>query len=418
MSSVGTLDSSASMTSFPTSPRARPRSSSRDRPARARAFWPRPFTLARPDETPPFVKVSCAALPENLLESELFGYRKGAFTDARRDKPGRIAAANGGTLFLDEIGDVPLSVQVKLLGFLQDREYEPLGANRPVRADVRVIAATNRNLTQIVKEGRFREDLFYRSDHAPTRIGKKNLVNNFCIATPGNEVSCMKCHAGYGWSDQQFDFSDRENIDCLVCHEHAGTYVKGPAGMPMNDTDLTAVARSVGTPTRDNCLGCHAYGGGGQGVKHGDLDSSLNHPPDEEDVHMSRYGFLCVDCHEAPDHRIHGRAFSVSVGGPGGVSCADCHTTPKHADARIDAHLSSVACQSCHIPTFARSLPTKAYWDWSKAGDPTRAEDPHTYLKIKGESSRPADSTTQGTSSAMPFGSAPRVRATAPRVTV
>jgi PAS domain S-box-containing protein len=109
-----------------------------------------------------FVKVSCAALPENLLESELFGYRKGAFTDARRDKPGRIAAAQGGTLFLDEIGDVPLSVQVKLLRFLQDREYEPLGANQAVRADVRVIAATNRNLGQRIEEGRFREDLFYR----------------------------------------------------------------------------------------------------------------------------------------------------------------------------------------------------------------------------------------------------------------
>jgi PAS domain S-box-containing protein len=115
-----------------------------------------------PRKDGPFIKTSCAALPENLLESELFGYRKGAFTDARQDKPGRIAAAQGGTLFLDEIGDVPLSVQVKLLRFLQDREYEPLGDSRPVRADVRVIAATNRNLSQLVKEGRFREDLFYR----------------------------------------------------------------------------------------------------------------------------------------------------------------------------------------------------------------------------------------------------------------
>ena len=222
-------------------------------------------------------------------------------------------------------------------------------------------------------------------DHAPTRIGKKNLMNNFCIATPGNEVSCMKCHAGYGWVDQSFDFQNPENIDCLVCHEHSGSYIKGLGGMPAKDVDLTAAARSVGTPLRDNCLGCHAYGGGGQGVKHGDLDSSLNHPADEDDVHMSRYGFLCVDCHAAPDHQIKGRAFSVSVGGPHGVACADCHTTPKHEDARIDAHLASVACQSCHIPTFARRLPTKAYWDWSKAGDSSRADDPHRYLKIKGE---------------------------------
>jgi octaheme c-type cytochrome (tetrathionate reductase family) len=141
----------------------------------------------------------------------------------------------------------------------------------------------------------------------------------------------------------------------------------------------------VGTPSRDNCLGCHAYGGGGQAVKHGDLDSSLNHPTDEDDVHMSRLGFLCVDCHTTEDHKIRGRAFSVSVGGSHGIACSDCHATPKHQDARIDTHLASLACQSCHIPSFAKKLPTKAYWDWSKAGDSSRKDDPHHYLKIKGE---------------------------------
>jgi octaheme c-type cytochrome (tetrathionate reductase family) len=155
--------------------------------------------------------------------------------------------------------------------------------------------------------------------------------------------------------------------------------------MPVKGTDLTAVARSVGTPTRENCLGCHAYGGGGQAVKHGDLDSSLNHPTEEDDVHMSRLGFSCVDCHRTESHQIRGRAFSVSVGGSHGIACTDCHVTPKHRDARIDGHLASVACQACHIPTFAKRIPTKAYWDWSKAGDATRKEDPHEYLKIKGE---------------------------------
>ncbi|MCM2321824.1 MAG: sigma 54-interacting transcriptional regulator [Oligoflexia bacterium] len=110
----------------------------------------------------PFIKVSCAALPESLLESELFGYEKGAFTDARKDKLGRIALADKGTLFLDEIGDVPLAVQVKLLRFLQDREYEPLGATRTRHADVRVVAATHRDLVALMREGKFREDLFYR----------------------------------------------------------------------------------------------------------------------------------------------------------------------------------------------------------------------------------------------------------------
>jgi len=110
----------------------------------------------------PFIIVNCAALPETLLESELFGYKAGAFTDARKDKIGRFAAAEGGTLFLDEIGDLPGSVQVKLLRVLQEKVYEPLGSNTPVKADVRIITATNRNLQALVQEGTFRDDLFYR----------------------------------------------------------------------------------------------------------------------------------------------------------------------------------------------------------------------------------------------------------------
>jgi transcriptional regulator with PAS, ATPase and Fis domain len=110
----------------------------------------------------PFIIVNCGALPETLLESELFGYKAGAFTDARKDRDGRFAAAEGGTLFLDEIGDIPQSVQVKLLRVLQEKIYEPLGSNTPVKADVRIITATNRNLQELVREGLFREDLFYR----------------------------------------------------------------------------------------------------------------------------------------------------------------------------------------------------------------------------------------------------------------
>lgn len=109
-----------------------------------------------------FVAINCAALPDTLLESELFGYKAGAFTDARKDKPGRFALADKGTLFLDEIGDVSTAMQSRLLRVLQERVYEPLGGIEPVKTDVRLIAATNKTLTKLVEQGTFREDLFYR----------------------------------------------------------------------------------------------------------------------------------------------------------------------------------------------------------------------------------------------------------------
>ena len=110
----------------------------------------------------PFVTVNCASLPESILESELFGYQEGAFTGATQDKPGRFEVADGGTVFLDEIGEVPPSVQVKLLRVLQEGTFERLGANEPTQVDVRVIAATHVDLEQAMDEGRFREDLYYR----------------------------------------------------------------------------------------------------------------------------------------------------------------------------------------------------------------------------------------------------------------
>ena len=110
----------------------------------------------------PFVRVNCASIPENLLESELFGYEKGSFTGATKSKPGKFAIANGGTIFLDEIGDMPLSMQVKLLRVLQEMEIDPIGGLDPIPIDVRVIAATNRNLEKMIKENTFREDLYYR----------------------------------------------------------------------------------------------------------------------------------------------------------------------------------------------------------------------------------------------------------------
>ena len=118
----------------------------------------------------PLVTVNCGALPDNLLASELFGYKAGAFTDAKKDKAGRFARADGGTIFLDEIGDVSPALQVQLLRVLQEKEYEPLGGTEPVKADVRVIAATNKDLGQLVKDGTFREDLYYRVNVVKVRL--------------------------------------------------------------------------------------------------------------------------------------------------------------------------------------------------------------------------------------------------------
>ena len=118
----------------------------------------------------PLVKINCTALPENLMESELFGYEKGAFTGAMTSKPGKFEQADTGTVFLDEIGDVPGSIQVKLLRVLQEREFERLGSNVTRHIDVRVVAATNQDLRAALEQGTFREDLYYRLNVVPMNI--------------------------------------------------------------------------------------------------------------------------------------------------------------------------------------------------------------------------------------------------------
>ena len=137
--------------------------------------------------TGPFITVNCGALPDTLLENELFGHAKGAYTDALYDQEGMVSQADGGTLFLDEIGDISLNVQVKLLRFLQEKEFKPLGAKTVRKADVRIIAATNRNLPEEVKKGEFREDLFYRLNIIPLELPRLRdrkddiplLINHF-----------------------------------------------------------------------------------------------------------------------------------------------------------------------------------------------------------------------------------------------
>ena len=165
----------------------------------------------------PLIKVNCAALPENLLESELFGYVRGAFTGAAQDKPGRFQLAGGGTLFLDEIGELPLTLQAKILRALQERIIEPLGGVAPVNIDVRFIAATNRDLPTMIREGKFREDLYYRLNvleiHIPPlreRIEDIPLLVDYLL-----EKLCRK-------NNRPIRSVSREFLTALARHEWRG----------------------------------------------------------------------------------------------------------------------------------------------------------------------------------------------------
>lgn len=228
-------------------------------------------------------------------------------------------------------------------------------------------------------------------------LGKKNAINNFCIGTEGNEMSCAKCHVGYGMSSSKdFNYQDESNIDCLVCHDNSETYAKAQekGGAPDPSVDLANVAQHVGKPKRSNCGVCHFFGGGGNNVKHGDLEKAMFEPSKEVDVHMGIDGMnlQCVDCHKTENHMISGKMYSLSSMNRNRALCEDCHNENPHSDAILNKHTLKVACQTCHIPTYAKVNATKTAWDWSTAGKlqdgkPFEVDDAdgnHTYLSIKG----------------------------------
>jgi octaheme c-type cytochrome (tetrathionate reductase family) len=230
------------------------------------------------------------------------------------------------------------------------------------------------------------EEVLVPGHATPLRIGKRNLINNFCIGIQSNWPACTRCHIGYGWQDANFDFNDPSRVDCLVCHDNSGAYLKQPggAGVPDASVDLLRVARSVAMPMRQNCGSCHFQGGGGNAVKHGDMDATLLFPSARIDIHMGSEDMQCIDCHRTEQHRIRGRSMSVSVDPQNRVRCTDCHAPRPHADTRLNLHTDRVACQACHIPHMAVDIGTKLSWDWSQAGQDLDITDEHQYLKIKG----------------------------------
>ncbi len=199
----------------------------------------------------PLIKVNCAAIPENLIESEIFGYVKGAFTGADRDKPGRFADAEGGTIFLDEIGDLPLALQAKLLRVLEDREFYPLGSRRTCKVDVRIVSATNRQLRNLVERGLFREDLYYRLnvmriELPPLRDRRgdlplliRHIVRSLCAARvaapPAIAGTAMQILLNYGYPGNVRELENILEHALILCREavlqpdHLPDYVRqGP----------------------------------------------------------------------------------------------------------------------------------------------------------------------------------------------
>lgn len=207
----------------------------------------------------PFVPVNCAAIPEPLLESELFGYLRGAFTDARQDKRGLFVEAHGGTLFLDEVGELPLLLQAKLLHVIENKEVRPLGATRSEKVDVRIIAATNRDLCRAVEEGKFRQDLFYRLDvveislpplrdrpedlpllieHLMTRSKRSSRVKRFSAAA-------LRILLNYPWPGNVRELENTLERALVLCRGEEITEEDLPPRMTMNSSRVTSLQEAL-----------------------------------------------------------------------------------------------------------------------------------------------------------------------------
>jgi PAS domain S-box-containing protein len=211
----------------------------------------------------PYIKINCAALPANLLESELYGYEKGAFTDAKRDKPGHFCLANGGTLLLDEISEMESSLQVKLLRVLNNGEYQPLGSTKTMRTDARIIAATNADLKSFIARGKFREDLYYRINVVNLQIPPLNerpddiplLVNHFVevfrskTRRPVRKVSpeVMSTLRKYNFPGNVRELENAIEHAFVMCHDEE---IK-PEHLPQNITEAGVAESGISAQKED-----------------------------------------------------------------------------------------------------------------------------------------------------------------------
>jgi nitrogen regulation protein NR(I) len=219
----------------------------------------------------PFIKVNCAAIPKELIESELFGYERGAFTGAVTSKPGRFELANGGTLFLDEIGEIPIEMQVKLLRALQESEFERVGGIKTIRVDVRLVAATNRDLKKLIASGGFRDDLFYRLNVVPIRLPALReragdipvLVDHFLTKfnerlkkhVVGAELEALDLLSVYGWPGNIRELENVVERAVLFCDtqklrvQDLPPELRGSSGLttpPPSEAELQAALASEG----------------------------------------------------------------------------------------------------------------------------------------------------------------------------
>ncbi len=308
-----------------------------------------------------------------------------------------------------EIVKKPLTVEVRNYTYKKNRDLSPAADHsefevlqqefeRPQDLTAACLSCHNKRHTEIMSTAHWnweREETI--EGKGIVSLGKKNILNNFCIGVSGSEKTCVRCHIGYGYEDKNFDFSNPNNIDCLVCHDNSGTYKKGRgmAGLPDPSVDLNLAAQNVGTPTRDNCGVCHFWGGGGNNVKHGDMEIALSEPSCKVDVHMGVDGedMSCVDCHITDKHQISGKLYALSSENKNRATCEQCHTEAPHANRMLNEHNIRVACQTCHIPVYAKVNSTKMWWDWSTAGrldedgneiHESDADGNHNYLSIKG----------------------------------